>query len=103
MNRVADSVSTAVTVAPARVSSRARYAALYAAMPPVTPSSTRRPRRSLTSIDLDDLLGTLVGDLALGDLLEGDRQRLVPKPGLDQRRHEVAAPFAELAVVRVED
>src|SRR5215208_5461544 len=71
-------------------------------MPPVTPSSTRRPRRSATSVALDDLLGTLVGDLAFGDLLEGDRQRLVAKPGLDERRHEVAATLAELAVVRVD-
>jgi hypothetical protein len=51
--------------------------ALYAAMPPQTPSRMRRPARPATSVDLDDLLGAFVGDLALGDLLEGDRQRLV--------------------------
>src|SRR4029079_11347060 len=55
-----------------------------------------------TSVDLDDLLGAFVGDLAFGDLLEGDRQRLVAQPRLDERRHEVATAFAELAVVRVD-
>src|SRR6478672_378248 len=102
MNRVAESVRTAVTSIPASDSRRARSADLYAAMPPVTPSNTRRPCDSGTSVDLDDLLGTLVVDLALGDLLEGDRERLVAEPGLNERRHELASPLAELVVVRVD-
>src|SRR5204862_7491675 len=71
-------------------------------MPPVTPSNTRRPCGSDTSVDLDDLLGTLVVDLALGDLLEGDRERLVAETGLHERWHELASPPAELVVVRVD-
>src|SRR3954465_7344160 len=102
MNLVADEVSTTVTSAPSARSARAREAALEGAVPPQTPSNTRRPARAATSVDLDDLLGALVGDLALGDLLEGDRQRLVAQTGLDERRHELAAAFAELAVVRVD-
>src|SRR5438309_9479822 len=102
MNRVAESVRTAVTSIPASESRRARSADLYAAMPPVTPSNTRRPCASGTSVDLDDLLGALVIDLALGDLLEGDRERLVAEAGLDERRHELASPLTELVVVRVD-
>src|SRR5205823_2451069 len=70
-------------------------------MPPVTPSSTRRP----ASGDLldADTLGPLEDDLAFGDLLQGDRQRLVLQPArLYERRHELSAALAELAVVRVD-
>src|SRR4051794_13670764 len=94
-------------------------------MPPVTPSSTLRPasdpsafgsitalpgnrRRTGSSVAglLDaflQALGALVPDLALGDLLERDRERLVAQARrLDERRHELAAAFAELRVVRVD-
>src|SRR5215207_10189145 len=60
-------------------------------MPPVTPRRTVRPAKRPAPVSL-----------ALGDLLEGDRERLVPKTGLDERRHELAAPLAQLAVVRVD-
>src|SRR2546423_4833471 len=76
-------------------------AALYAAIPPVTPRRTRLP----DSVDLldADTLGPLEDDLALGDLLQRDRQRLVLQAaGLDERRHELAAALAELAVVGVD-
>src|SRR6266516_4941589 len=102
MNRVAESVRTAVTSIPASDSRRARNADLYAAMPPVTPSNTRRPCGSGTSVDLDDLLGALVVDLALGDLLDGDRERLVAETRLDERRDELTSPLTQLVVVRVD-
>src|SRR3989442_7100798 len=99
MNRVAESVRTAVTSIPASDSRRARSADLYAAMPPVTPSNTRRPCGSGTSVDLDDLLGALVVDLALGDLLEGDRERLVTEAGLHERRGELHSAPPQPVVV----
>src|SRR5439155_16027580 len=70
--------------------------------PPVTPSRSRRPRGSATSVDLDDLLGALVVDLALGDLFEGDRERLVAETRLDEGRDELASPLTELVVIGVD-
>src|SRR2546423_1234481 len=68
---------------------------------PVTPSSTRRPER-LDLLDADTL-GPLEDDLALGDLLQRDRQRLVLQAArLDERRHELPAALAELRVVGVD-
>src|SRR5256714_14358965 len=70
-------------------------------MPPVTPSRTRLPDNA----DLLDAgtLGPLEDDLALGDLLQRDRQRLVLQATrLNERRDELAAALAELAVVRVD-
>src|SRR3981189_1611820 len=43
--RWASSVSTGTTCAPASTRRRHSSAALYAAMPPVTPRTTRRPRK----------------------------------------------------------
>src|SRR5262245_1485455 len=88
-------------------------------MPPVTPSRILRPRRTerwlVTSTLLShpeggpsrrlldaQALGALGADLALGDLLERDRQRLVPEPGLDEGRYELGAALAQLAVVGVD-
>src|SRR3990170_4118789 len=94
-------------------------------MPPETPSSTRRPvsaedplastcptsavrarslrlRRPAGELVGDDPFGTLRLDLALGDLLEGDGERLVLQAGLDQRRDELGPALAELVVVRVD-
>src|SRR3990172_8412122 len=84
-------------------------------MPPVTPSRIRRPRRTLAVISLPpgaagarsglldpDALGALGVDLALGDLLEGDRERLVAQTRLDERRHELGTALAELVVVGVD-
>src|SRR3990172_2411439 len=84
-------------------------------MPPVTPSRIRRPRRTLAVMSLppgaagarsrlldSEALGALGVDLALGDLLEGDRERLVAQTRLDERRHELGAALAELVVVGVD-
>src|SRR5688572_25836250 len=99
MNRVAFSVRMTATSAPAAFRRRATRAALYAAIPPETPSNTRRPASgSLFGLGL---LGSLVVDLPFGDLLEGDREGLVREPGFHQRRHELAPALAELVVVRV--
>src|SRR5688500_13223975 len=68
-------------------------------MPPVTPSSTRRP---FSRSAVDRVLDALVVDLPLGDLLESERERLVREAALHERRHELAAPLAELVVVRVD-
>src|SRR5690606_32191724 len=120
-NSRAPAVMTTSTVAPAVTRPRATSAALYAAMPPETPRTTRRPvstalesstgRSGLVALDLAlhevervlplELGGLGRHDLALGDLLEGDRQRLV-RVGHDQRRDVLAEALAELAVVLVD-
>src|SRR2546428_635617 len=74
--RVADSVITTVTSARAPESSLARNAALYAAMPPDTPSNTPRLWRT-EGLLVFEFLASLVVDLPLCDLFESDRQRLV--------------------------
>src|SRR5918992_138452 len=100
MNRVAASVRTTDTSAPAALSKRATSAALYAAIPPETPSTTRRPASgSLLGLGL---LGSLVVDLPFGDLLERDRERLVREAGFHERGHELTPALAELVVVRVD-
>src|SRR5438270_2678225 len=70
-------------------------------MPPVTPSRTRLPASGLL---LDsDTFGPLEDDLAVGDLLQRDRERLVLQAAaLHERRDELAPALAELAVVRVD-
>src|ERR671931_2444138 len=79
-------------------------------MPPVTPSNTWRPARGPDVPASPGAMGvllrgcgleTLEGDLAFGDLSQGDGQWLGAE-ALDQRRHELAAALAELAVVRVD-
>src|SRR5437764_14460138 len=91
---------TTWTVAPAPVSRRVRWPALYAAMPPVTPRSTRRPASGL--LDASSIR-PFCADRALRDLLERDGQRLVPQTsGLDERRHELSAALAELVVIGVD-
>src|SRR5436853_7898927 len=69
-------------------------------MPPVTPRRTRRPASGL--LDANSVR-TFGADVALGDLLEGDRQSLVAETaGLDERRNELAAALAELVVIGVD-
>src|SRR6266542_2816641 len=71
--------------------------------PPALGSMSASPRPVWLLDALLEALGALVADLAFGDLLEGDGERLVPQPGvLGQRRHEFAAALAELGVVRVD-
>src|SRR4029453_18362347 len=63
------------------------------------------PRRSEAWVDrlLDaDPVRSFAVDLPLGDLLERDRQGLVPQPGLDQGRHELGAALAQLVVIGVD-
>src|SRR5438046_9087269 len=91
-------------------------------MPPETPSSTRRPtstsRGLAVTVDsspprrarvvvgappepgllLLGLLGPLVVDLALGDLLAGDRERLVAEARLDERGGELPVALAGAGV-----
>src|SRR3990170_2974080 len=50
-------------------------------MPPVTPSRTRRPASALLDANA---VGAVGEDLALADLLEGDRQRLVAQARLPE-------------------
>jgi hypothetical protein len=88
-------VRTGLTHAPASTRRRQISTALYAAIPPATPNTTRRPRSApsspdtrllagvvcrsvvvdvdLDGLDLDDLGPDDLADL---DLLERDRQRL---------------------------
>src|SRR5688500_16144806 len=88
-NRVASFVRTGETKAPASTIRLHTSTALYAAIPPETPSTTRRPDSAPTGLggvgvgsalsvgfDLIDGLGPVIGDLGRRDLLEGDRQRL---------------------------
>jgi len=71
-------------------------------MPPVTPRRTRRPASEDPLLDANPFR-SLEGDLPLGDLLQGHRQGLVGEAtGLHQRRNELAAALAQLAVVGVD-
>src|SRR5262249_28317089 len=92
-NRSAASVGTTVTWWPASASSRTSSAALYAAMPPATPSSTSATRSAF---------GGLAGQQAVVDLPEGDGQRLLLRRGLHQGADVLQQPLAELAVVGVD-
>src|SRR5690242_7700923 len=127
MNCCASSVSTGATCTPASTSWRQTSTALYAAMPPHTPRTTRGTTQPLSGgigrlvarlgrddgLDLgrfhgrgfggSDLFGidALVHDLALSDFLERDRERLAR-----HRRHlgrdDAAETLAELVVVVVD-
>src|SRR5918998_2601305 len=113
---------TTRTSAPSWVRSRTTATALYAAMPPVTQKTILRPWARLGSaaarparyegVDtargpgdlLDAVGGALVGDLALGDLLERDRQRLGGPVGTQRhlRGGELGHALAELSEVRID-
>ena len=113
-------VITGTTWAPASISRRHTSTALYAAIPPVTPSTMRDPAstagvRDQTVrgvLDADRLLVERLGlalrggsvrpaDLVGGDLLEADAQRLAGD-GADLRRHHVPEPLTELVEVGVD-
>src|SRR5918992_2137367 len=89
-NRSAPGVTTGTTSWPRLTSRRTSSHALYAAMPPLTPTSTRAIRlfcRSAAGVRRDVpelLLGVGVVELPLCDLLEGHRQ-VVLRARLDQR------------------
>src|SRR5437764_10791836 len=103
--RTAPSVRTGITWAPASTRRRQTSTALYTAMPPLTPRTTRRPSRSPTvRLLLDRFLGVLgarVGDLVGGDLLEGDRERLAGDRG-HLGGHDGAQAVAQLAEIGVD-
>src|SRR5918996_4946547 len=65
-------------------------------MPPVTPTRTR----AMGSL-CPRLLGVVVGDLALGDLLERHRE-VILRARLDERRRNLECALAELMVVVVD-
>src|SRR5437763_3117433 len=65
----------------------------------------RRPSRArpgMSALRDDRCLQALEGDLAVGDLLEGDSERLGSHPALDERRDELSPALTELAVVGVD-
>src|SRR5690606_5896274 len=95
-NRSAAAVGTTVTRWPASVSSRSSSAALYAAIPPATPRSTRATR------DRGLAVGRRGRQQAGVDLPHGDRQRLLLRGGLHQRPDVLQQALAELAVVGVD-
>src|SRR5580658_8207873 len=90
--RVLASVWMTRTACPARTASRAVSSALYAAIPPLTPRSTRAT----------PLLPVVELQLALGDFLEGDRE-VVLRTRVDHRWRElVERPLTEIVVIRVD-
>src|SRR5262245_54035448 len=116
MNRSAPFVMTGITWAPASTSRRHTSMALYAAIPPLTPRTTRRPASAVTTslarfvrrVGLETefgdvgLLGHRDGnDLVGGDLLEADRQRL-PGDRRDLGRHDGPEAVAQVTEVRVD-
>src|SRR6266508_2922013 len=69
-------------------------------MPPVTPSRTRRPASGLLD---PNPFGALGLDLPLGDLLQGDGERLVLQAArLDEWRNVLASALTELVVIGVD-
>src|ERR1700704_3955018 len=110
-NRNAPSVNTGMTWAPSSTRRRQTSIALYAAIPPETPRTIRRPPSTsvsallggfaLAGLVLEHWLGVDRNDLARRHLLEGDGQRLPGYRG-DLRRDDRAEPFTELAEVRVD-
>src|SRR5204862_7704457 len=110
-NSSAPCVNTGMTYAPASTSRRHTSTALYAAIPPETPRTIRRPSR--IGLPRAPLFGGVflgvVGaglrldrdDLACGDLFERDRQRLAGHRR-HLRRDDGPEALAELAEVGVD-
>src|SRR4051812_16693282 len=90
-------VGTTVTSWPDSVSCRSSSTALYAAMPPATPKTTRG-----RVIGLDGVGDVLVRQQAAVDLAQCDRQRLLLHTGLHQRPDVLKQSLAELGVVGVD-
>src|SRR4051794_13518843 len=126
----APGVGTTRTSCPASVNARSTKAALYAATPPLTPSTieltclilpTRRRTRQLlpgassentpcppplASSRRDPAWGLVlaggVGQQALVDLAQGDGEGLLLRGGIDQRADVLQQALGELAVVGVD-
>src|SRR4051794_2610515 len=119
----APGVGTTRTSCPASVNARSRKAALYAATPPLTPSTielttsilpTRRRTRHWLPGASSSILGARrdgqpasvlaggVGQQTLVDLAERDRQGLLLRSGVDQGADVLQQALGELAVVGVD-
>src|SRR3954468_18144348 len=118
----APGVGTTRTSWPASVNARSTKAALYAATPPLTPSTIddmglilpkrRRTRQELPSASSSiwgapggaagSVLAGGVGQQALVVLAQRDRQGLLLRRGVDQRADVLQQALGELAVVRVD-
>src|SRR5688572_29380513 len=94
-NCCAAGVCTTRTACPARVASRTSSTALYAAIPPDTPSRIRAiPRSCLDAVPVLDLVGRY--------FLERDLE-VVLRAGLDHRRRVlVESPLTEVVVVGID-
>src|SRR3954468_17038724 len=118
----APGVGTTRTSCPASVNARSTKAALYAATPPLTPSTieltclilpTRRRTRQLlpgasSSVQVapfgaaGSVLAGGVGQQALVDLAQRDREGLLLGSGVDQGADVLQQALGQLAVVRVD-
>src|SRR5689334_15538969 len=123
-NSSAAAVGTTVTSCPDSVNRRSSSAALYAAMPPETPRTTRVPAGPVMGLDLllaerrggvgsglhagslfsGQRLGVdlLHGQEVLVDLAQRDREGLLLDVGVDQRADVLQQALAELGVVGVD-
>src|SRR5690606_21762841 len=104
-NRRAAAVGTTRTSWPDSVKSRSNSHALYAAMPPPTPRTTRGevdPSPAVTGSRRSLGVDRLRGEQVAVDLAEGDGERLLLGSGLHQRPDVLQQALAELAVVRVD-
>src|SRR5215204_4848411 len=93
-NRVDASVWITRTAWPALIARRASSSALYAAIPPLTPSRRRATAVSSAAV--------AVLDLAARDLFEGDRQVVLRTRVHHRRRELLERALAEVVVVRVD-
>src|SRR4051812_24383017 len=113
----APGVGTTRTSCPTSVRARSRKAALYAATPPLTPSTIRLIRSFSRQHEAPGTghrvlrhpfgewcrsLACGVGEQALVDLAQRDGQRLLLRCGVDQRADVLQQPLGELAVVGVD-
>src|SRR6478672_7745754 len=102
-NRVAPSVISTRTPWPAFVARRTSSSALYAEIPPVTPSRMRAIGPSWRRPAPTPLGAVLELELALGELLEGDREVVLAALGVHHRRRVLAeVPLTEVVVVAVD-
>src|SRR5690606_15007913 len=95
MNRVAPCESTTSTFAPRTVSSRARWTLLYAAIPPVTPRTTWRPRH-ISGLGASPAQ-LAEGQVAAGQLLERQGRELLDPLGALELADGLARKLVQVA------
>src|SRR3954469_16502723 len=101
--RSAAGVATTETSWPARTRRRTRATALYAAIPPVIPTTTRRRSPSLDVIPAASGSESLDDELVLVDLAERHGERLVVDRRVDERPDVVEqAALVQVGVVVVD-